>query len=218
MKSVRISIGIMMFIFVVSLSVSTVSTHAELIDNFDGTVTQHRVDGSSLLWLKDADYAKTSGYDWDGDGRMSWWQANDWIASLNASNHLGYNDWRLPDVSPVNGVSYDYTNERDGSSDLGYNISAPDSAYPDSIGSEMAYMFYVELGNLGFCNIYGSCEQPGYGLSNSGPFINLMADHGQYHFYWSGTEYFWDGNVEWPTTNKAWFFRFANGFQGYSYK
>ena len=35
----------------------TVSAHAVLIDNLDGTVTQNRVDGSSLMWLKDATQA-----------------------------------------------------------------------------------------------------------------------------------------------------------------
>ena len=39
-------------------------------------------------------------------------RANAWIASLNAEDsgagHLGYNDWRLPETNPVNGISYDY--------------------------------------------------------------------------------------------------------------
>ena len=94
----------------------TVSAQAVLIDNLDGTVTQNRVDGSSLMWLMGAKYAMTSGY--DTDGRMSWGAANTWIDSLNSSIHLGYNDWRLPDTNPVDGVSYDYGFSYDGSREI----------------------------------------------------------------------------------------------------
>ena len=79
-------------------------SNAILIDNLDGTVTQIRVDGSILMWLEDANYAFTSGY--DSDGLMAWDQANDWIGTLNASNRLKYNDCRLPDTNPVDGSSY----------------------------------------------------------------------------------------------------------------
>jgi hypothetical protein len=48
----------------------------------------------NVTWLADANYAQTSGH--DGDGVMSWAEAQSWIVSLNAANHLGANDWRLP--------------------------------------------------------------------------------------------------------------------------
>jgi len=41
----------------------------------------------NITWLADANYAKTSGY--DPDGLMTWNEAQSWIPSLNASNHLG---------------------------------------------------------------------------------------------------------------------------------
>lgn len=158
----------------------TVSAHATLIDNGDGTVTQIRDDpiygdGSTLMWLKDANAARTSLY--DADGGMTWAEANTWIASLNSSNYLLYNDWRLPDTNPVNGTSYNYSVSYDGSTDHGYNITSPNS--------EMAYMYYVELGNLGYFDTSGSGPQAGWGhLPNPGLFDNL-----QKFIYWSGTEY-----------------------------
>jgi len=57
-----------------------VSAHAYLIDNLDGTITQIRDDGSSLMWLKEANYAYTSGY--DSDGRMTWVEAMAWAEQL----------------------------------------------------------------------------------------------------------------------------------------
>ena len=59
---------------------------ALLIDNADGTITQTRNDGSMLMWLQDANYAQTSGF--DTDGRMTWFEANAWIQSLNEINYI----------------------------------------------------------------------------------------------------------------------------------
>ncbi|NCP03429.1 MAG: hypothetical protein CO150_07750 [Nitrospirae bacterium CG_4_9_14_3_um_filter_53_35] len=190
-------------LFAVCLSVSmlTVNSYAQLIDNLDGTVTQVRIDGSQLMWLKDANAAQGSGYDPFGDGMMSWYRANDWIASLNSANYLGHNDWRLPATLPVNGNTYNYNQSDNGSTDYGYNISATGSAYPGSTGSEMAYMYYYELGNKGYSDTSGNYAQPGWGLTNTGPFTNLRPD-----YYWSGTEY-----ADWP--DYVWHFFFNGGRQ-----
>lgn len=64
--------------FIVALFSSTAYT--ELIDNHDGTVTQIRNDGTVLMWLKDVNYAKTSGY--DADGFMNWNDAMNWANNL----------------------------------------------------------------------------------------------------------------------------------------
>jgi MYXO-CTERM domain-containing protein len=164
----------------------------------------------NVTWLADANYAKTSGY--DADGLMTWTQAQSWIVSLNAENggggHLGYNNWRLPTTGPVNGVSMNYNFSYNGSTDYGYNVSAPGTAYAGSKGSEMAYLFYNELGNKGYCDpatsTTGSCSGPqaGWGLSNSGLFSNLQS----IGVYWSGTEYA-------PSTSFAWGFVFYDGYQ-----
>jgi hypothetical protein len=155
------------------------------------------------MWLKDANYAKTSGY--DSDGRMTWYQATAWINSLNASNYLGYNNWRLPDTLPVNGSAYNFGSDLtyDGSTDWGYNISAPGSAYPGSTGSEMAYLYYWELGNMAWCDMYGNCPQDGWdGLLNAGPFVNLQ------------TDIYWSGRAHTPYPNMVWGFSYFVGYQG----
>jgi len=164
---------------------------AVLQDYGDGTVGQLRTDGSKLMWLQDANYAQSSGY--DADGLMTWYEAIDWIDSLNNSNYLGYNDWRLPSTLPVNGVSYDWNHTYDGSTDWSYNITSPTS--------EMAYMFYTELWNIGYCDTSGNCPQEGWGLSNTGPFINLQAA-----YYWNGTEYS-------PNPDNVGLFHFNFGWQ-----
>lgn len=175
----RISILIVALVMVFG---TAMSARATLSDLGDGTVLQTRIDGSKLMWLKDANYAKTSGY--DADGQMTWAGANVWISSLNSNNYLGHSDWRLPVTGPVNGTSYNYIGSNHGSTDYGYNISAPGSVYPGSTGSEMAYMYYFELGNLGIYATDETYPQPGWGLLNTGLFTNL-----QPCYYWSGTEY-----------------------------
>ena len=67
------SIFTLLIAFVIMFGL-TVSAYAVLINNLDGTVTQNRVDGSSLMWLQDANYANTSGYDTFLGGRMNWFE------------------------------------------------------------------------------------------------------------------------------------------------
>ena len=130
-----------------------------------------------ITWLADANYAQTSGY--DSDGEMNWADANAWAAGLNIDGVTG---WRLPDTAPVDGVAWDHTGALDGSSDYGYNISAPGSAYPGSTGNELAYMYYNNLGNLGYWDTDGIGPQSGWDLNNPGPFANVQSDN-----YWTGT-------------------------------
>jgi hypothetical protein len=183
----RILILTTMLSMVLSL---TVYSHAALIDNYDGTVTQIRNDNSMLMWLKDAKTAWTSGYcdlpesTCNFQGQMTWYEATNWITYLNDNNYLGYNDWRLPEVNPVNGVSYDYGLSYDGSTDVGYNISAPGSAYEGNTASEFAYLYYYELGNLGYYDTSGSGSQSGWGLNDTGPFTNFTDNT-----WWTGAEY-----------------------------
>ena len=58
-----------------------------LTDNSDGTVTEIRSDGSVLMWLKDADFSQTDGY--DADGLMTWDEAIAWITYLNTTDFDG---------------------------------------------------------------------------------------------------------------------------------
>lgn len=196
-------------IFVISFILFglTATSRATLINNSNGTITQIRNDsiygdGSILMWLKDANYAQTSNY--DADGRMTWDEANSWITYLNITDfnidgivgYANYSDWRLPQTLPVNGVSYNQVYSYNGSTDVGYNIYSP--------SSEMAYMYYVELGNIGYCDTSGSCPQSGGGLTGTGPFLNLQS-----WYYWSGTEY---------DSLNSWVFVFNYGYQYGDYK
>lgn len=76
-----------------------------------------------ITWLADANYARTSGY--DSDGEMNFSAANTWAAGLS---YGGYDDWRLP--SALN---------QDGSGPCeGYNCTS----------SEMGHMFYNNMGAI----------------------------------------------------------------------
>ena len=130
---------------------------------------------------------------------MTWEEAVTWAEGLE---YEGFTDWRLPRTLPVNGTSYNYTvgNFWDGGVDVGYNISAPGSAYLGSTGSEMAHLYYTTLGNLGFYDLSGIDNQPGWDTNNVGPFINLLAED-----YWSGTEF--------TVSTSVWDFDFGTGRQ-----
>jgi len=174
-----------------------VKVNASLTDNLDGTVTQIRNDGSVLMWLKDANTAATKTFGVSGIlsyGSMSWSTANNWIANMNAANYLGYDDWRLP--TTVDGL---WVWGYDGTTTAGANITT----------SEMGYMYYIELGNMGYCDASGNCPQSGWkgdGKTNAGPFTNL-----EYYLYWSATAS--DGaGTPWPWT-VAWVFDFNGGSQ-----
>lgn len=148
-----------------------------------------------ITWLADANYA---------GALMDWWAANTWAAGLNPYSS-GITGWRLPTTSPVDGVSYNHYFSDDGSTDFGYNISALGSAYPGSTGSEMAHLFYNTLGNLAHHDTSGN-PQSGYGLSNTGLFVNVHS-----FVYWSATEAL-------PSTNFVWNFIMVGGFQDFGHK
>jgi len=109
-----------------------------------------------ITWLQDARYAPAT---------MLWSQAVAWAEGLSyydTVRGVTWTDWRLPQVRPVDGVGFNYAWSFDGSTDMAYNISAPGSVYPGSTGSEMAYLYSVNLGNLGFYDTNGVGPQPGY--------------------------------------------------------
>ena len=124
-----------------------------------------------ITWLADANYAKTSGH--DTDGKMSWSNATDWAAGLSVNGMTG---WRLPSIEPINGVSLNFTNSYDGTTDLGVNITSP--------SSEMSHLFYVSLGNEAWRSSSVAPINCYYCLVNKGPFINAQQDT-----YWSGSSF-----------------------------
>lgn len=159
------------------------AAQATLYDRGGGLIYD---DVLNITWLQDVNYAKTTGYG-NVYGQMSWADANTWTANLT---YGGYSDWRLPTIGPI-GATYNYNFSFNGTTDWGYGNTSPHS--------ELAYMFYVNLGNLAAyypnsADPGGPFWQLGYGLVNVGPFVNFGT--GQ---YWSGTEYV-------PVSNNAWIF------------
>lgn len=154
----------------------------------------------NITWVADANLAQSSGY--DADGRMSWLEAQAWIASLNTTNYLGVNGWRLPtviDTGPI-GCYWAYSG-----SDCGWNVQTKSGS---TVYSEMAHLHHATLVNSslfdasGFPTI-GSCQiGPNYCLTSAGPFANFQ------HGYWSG--------LTGPYDDHAWWFFFPYGEQGIS--
>ena len=159
-----------------------------------------------VTWLADANYAQTSGF--DADGRMEWGDANAWAASLIFTDGVRvYDNWRLPTVEPINGVSFNYSFALNGSTDKGYNVSEQDTAYAGSTGSEMAHLFYNTLNNPGNYTPTGKssgCYTNGTSdtcLDNVGPFLNLQSEA-----YWAATGFA-------PNDSQAWSFFMFDGRQ-----
>lgn len=170
----------------------------------------------NVTWLQDANYAQTSGY--DADGGMSWGNAVTWAANLSyydSVRNVTYTDWRLPNLNPIDGITWNNVISVEGARDAGFNISAPGTPYAGSTASELAYMFHQNLGNLSMFATDGTQTSCGYNiyiggggscLEHTGPFANLKAGS-----YWTGVEYGYD-------TTQAWEFRTDAGMQGAGYK
>ena len=145
------------------------TAQATLFDRGNGMIYDSDQD---LTWLRDANYAQTSGY--DSDGRMDWNAAIAWAENLS---YGGYDDWRLPTIIDIgnDGCNYSYNG-----TDCGYNV--------DTSGSELAYMWYDILGNLPYYDTSANGPQTGWGLTSTGAdgieFLNVQSSG-----YWSGTEY-----------------------------
>ena len=119
---------------------------------------------------------------------MNWTAAVAWADGLeyyDSVRDVTWTDWRLPTT-----VDGPYVWGYDGTTTAGYNITT----------SEMGYMYYENLGNLGYYDKAGN-YQPGWGLNNTSPFNNLQS-----YDYWSGTEY--SANPDY-----AWGFNFYYGYQ-----
>lgn len=160
---------------------------AALVDRGGGLIYD---DVLNITWLQDANYAKTSGY--DINGLMNWTAATIWASDLV---YGGYSDWRLPTIVDTGdlGCNFAYTG-----TDCGYNVQTTSGS---TVYSEMASLFYDTLGNLSSQFADGSGLQPGWGLTNTGPFANVQA-----FFYWSGLEYVYD-------SGSGWMFNFHPGYQ-----
>ena len=112
----------------------------------------------------------------------------------------GYTGWRLPTMVDTGTVGCNFSFS--GGTDCGYNAQTRSGA---TVYSEMAILFFEELGNKSYCPPVVLCPgggQPGWGLTNTGDFQNMQSEH-----YWSGLEYAPDPG------RRAWFFYNGDGSQ-----
>jgi hypothetical protein len=160
---------------VLVFAASVKTSHAELIDRGGGLIYDTVL---NVTWLQDANFSETFGFT---GGSMTWTDATAWVGSLeyyDSVRGVTLSDWRLP------------TTVHDPTS-LGFD--------PTGASSEMAYMYYV---NLGYApNLLMDPSAPPPSSSNYNPFLNLI-----YRGYWSSTPGFQ------PDT--AWGFHFHFGAQG----
>lgn len=194
-----------------SLLAVSCAAQAALHDRGGGLIYD---DVLNVTWLQDANYAQTSGH--DADGGMTWNDAIAWAAGLSyfdSVRNATYSDWRLPSISPIDGVTWNNIISYNGTTDAGFNISAAGTPYAGSTASELAFMFHQNLGNQSIYTPQVTPSSCGYALQtggtcleNTGPFMNLKSGS-----YWTGEEYGYD-------TTQAWEFRTDAGMQGAGYK
>lgn len=157
---------------------------AALVDRGGGLVYDTDL---NVTWLVDANYARTSGhadtlYGPGSDGRMTWNQAEAWVANLvyhDPLRNIDLKGWRLPTtLQPDQTCSVQF-----GKDSFGYNCT----------GSELGHLFYKELGGKTATSI-GAVHNGSYSLFAQAPAS----------LYWSGTEYA-------PDASRAWGFIFDSG-------
>ncbi len=167
----------------------------------DGNADAYYDTSRNLTWLADADPI----------GATDYYTGKAWVDSLNVH---GVSGWRLPTIVGVAGgfPSCDNGYSYDGSGDCGYNVP--------TAGSELAHMNQQVLGNLPYWSTAGgggnTPPQPGWGLTNTGPFTNLVAgdyatDRTEFSQVYVGEEFVWlyqfglgyqdAGEVVLPTTH-----------------
>lgn len=164
------------------------SNNATLVPRLDGQAV-YDID-RNITWLANANLAATNTFGVSGigpGGYMTWFTAHNWIDAVNAANYLGFNDWRLPTVTDIGSLGCDYAYV---GTDCGFNVNT-------STG-ELAHLYYDELGNKAQYDTSGAGPQTGWGLVNTGPFINIQG-----YGYWSAES----------STNSPWYFNFGYGVQ-----
>jgi hypothetical protein len=169
----------------------------------------------NITWLQDANLAATNTFGELGinaDGTMTWDTAQSWIAAMNAADYLGYSNWRLPILVDTGVLGCNYNDNGTGYSgtDCGYNVQTADtSTSPVTVYSELAHMYFVDLGVEAEFTTAG-VYQPDYGIFGNGTWGGQkdvgLVNNLQAWVYWTGTEYA-------PSPDSAWYFTTALGYQ-----
>ena len=181
------------------LAITTHAAEAALLGRLDdgnGNFLAYYDDMLGITLLTDANLAASMDFGVSGigvggfAGRMDVATADEWLLAMNNYNGTGYmgiSTWRLPLTGPIDNIAYDTTGtimNYDGTTDIGYNISASGTTYAGNTYSEMAYLYYNTLGNKGKIAVDGTDPQTGYKNRNWESFINV-----ELHRYLSGSEY-----------------------------
>lgn len=165
---------------IAALTLASAPASAALIDRGGGLIYD---DVLNVTWMQDASYAATAGA--APLGGMQWQEAMDFAGNLeyyDSARGVVWDDWRLPRT-----------------------VNAQSSWGWDTTGatSELAYMYYV---NLGFAPDYEPIPtDPMPTGAGYNPFINLV-----YRNYWSETV----AVNEWGDVRGAWFLHMHFGEQG----
>lgn len=186
MKSVILNIFIISSLSSLLMLPST--AQATLISRLDGQAVYDT--DFNITWMADAGLAQSQGY---GNYGMSWYVAEQWIASLNAMNYLGFSDWRLPETLQPDPTCDTQWNSYWGSKSGGLGCTL----------SELGHLFYDELGGVVLESIHDTHNQ------NYDLFRNIGYN------YWSGTPYEVPVNlyVNYGMSYFAWHFQTSNGGQ-----
>ena len=146
----------------------------------------------NITWLRNANI----------NGPANWDSANTWASTLVVG---GIGGWRLPTMIDTGTPGCNFSNA--GGTDCGYNVQTRNGK---TVFSEMAYLWYDELGNKTHCPpgdiACAGAPQPGSGLTNTGDFENLQSD-----YYWTGLQYA-------LFSNNSWYFATRDGLQTYDQK
>ncbi len=196
-------------LFLALLAGLTISgaAQATLIDRGGGLIYD---DVLNITWLQNANYGAGSSYDNGGgatDGLMSWANAVAWADTLvyhDSVRNVDYSDWRLPTATPV-GASFNYDFSNNGSTDNGYGIT--------STHSELAYMYYANLANLGNCTPNGGGSSTSCNVQSGSGLVNGPALNDESLFTNLGSGVFWSGSGLAFNTNYAWAFSMGLGSQ-----
>lgn len=160
----------------------SIGSNAGLINRGSGMIYDDVLD---ITWLQNANLSGSA---------SNWNSSTQWASDLVFG---GYDDWRLPTLTPRNNASFNFGFSFNGGTDRGFNIAGTHS--------ELSYMFYSNLNNTSFFSTLGVGSQPGSEVFNSS-FID--ADSGISYNFENIQVSYWTNVANNPITNAAWGFNF----------